>query len=75
MLTPLELLNVQGWPMHMPINDDDGYPKNMQNILHAIRSTPWQNIVKFAGNGMNIVIFGHVLGLAVFTTAAGQRRR
>ena len=70
MLTPFELLNVQGWPMHMP---RDYYPEDVQTVLEEIHNIPRTGLTRIAGNGMNVVMFGHVLGVAVLTLAAASR--
>ena len=68
-LTPFELLNVQGWPMHMP---RDHYPEDVQTVLEEIHNIPWTGLTRIAGNGMNVGMFGHVLGVAVSTLAAAS---
>ena len=68
-LTPFELLNVQCWPMHMPV---DELPVHVLEVVKAVQQITWAGLTKIAGNGMNTLMFGHVLGVAALGVAASQ---
>ena len=65
LMTPLEIIASQGWPVHAA---PETLPLPLRLVTQCLREIPLSAFVKMAGNGMNAILFGHtaVKGLSSF---------